>query len=130
MFAISNIAKKLLTKLKSKAYRDAYVAEHARRGIAYQIRALRDQKGWNQGKLSNLLGKPQSVVSRLEDPSYGKVSVQTLLEVASVFDLALQIKFVSYSTFLQQTRDLTAAAMQVASFTDDHGRPSSPRDSS
>ena len=119
MFSISNISNKLLAKLRRKPYRDAYVSEHVRRGIAAQIRALRDQRGWNQGKLSSELGKPQSVVCRLEDPGYGKVTVQTLLEIASVYDVALQIRFVSYGSFLQQTRNLTSASMQVASFQDD-----------
>lgn len=108
-----------MAKLGRKAYRAAYVGEHVRRGIATQIRAMRDQRGWNQGKLSAELGKPQSVVSRLEDPSYGKVTVQTLLEVAATFDVALQIRFVPFSTFLQQTRDVTARSMQVVSFSDD-----------
>jgi hypothetical protein len=116
---ISSVSKKLLDKLKRKAYRSSYVGEHVRRGIATQIRAMRDQRGWNQGKLSAELDKPQSVVSRLEDPSYGKVTVQTLLEVAATFDVALQIRFVPFSTFLTQTRNLSTQSMQVISFDDD-----------
>jgi transcriptional regulator with XRE-family HTH domain len=116
MFSISSISKKLIEKLRRKPYRDAYVSEHVRRGISAQIRSMRDQRGWSQGKLSNLMEKPQSVVSRLEDPNYGKVTIQTLLEVAATFDVALSIRFVSYPTFLAQTRDLTGAAMQVDSF--------------
>jgi hypothetical protein len=119
MFTTSSISKKLIEKLGRKAYRAAYVGEHVRRGIAAQIRAMRDQRGWNQGKLSTEMGKPQSVVSRLEDPSYGKVTVQTLLEVAATFDVALQIRFVPFSTFLQQTRDVSTRSMQVVSFSDD-----------
>jgi transcriptional regulator with XRE-family HTH domain len=119
MFTISNFSKKLMEKLSRKGYRAAYVGEHVRRGIAAQIRAMRDQRGWNQGKLSKELGKPQSVVSRLEDPSYGKVTVQTLLEVAATFDVALQIRFVPFSSFLQQTRDVSTRSMQVVSFSDD-----------
>jgi transcriptional regulator with XRE-family HTH domain len=129
VFATSKVAKALWQKLRQKNYRDAYVAEHVRRGIAHQIRALRDQRKWNQGRLSQLLGKPQSVVSRLEDPSYGKVTVQTLLELASVFDVALQVRFISYSSFLQQTRDLTISSMKVAGFDKDlgmSGRTDSP----
>ena len=119
MFTISSISKKLIEKLGRRAYRAAYVGEHVRRGIAAQIRAMRDQRGWNQGKLSTEMGKPQSVVSRLEDPSYGKVTVQTLLEVAATFDVALQIRFVPFSSFLQQTRDVSARSMQVVSFSED-----------
>jgi predicted XRE-type DNA-binding protein len=122
VFATSKVAKALWQKLRQKNYRDAYVAEHVRQGIARQIRALRNQRAWNQGRLSQLLGKPQSVVSRLEDPSYGKVTVQTLLDLASVFDVALQVRFISYSSFLQQTRDLTISSMKVAGFNKDLGK--------
>jgi transcriptional regulator with XRE-family HTH domain len=129
VFASSKVAKALWQKLRQKNYRDAYVAEHVRQGIAHQIRALRNQRDWNQGRLSQLLGKPQSVVSRLEDPSYGKVTVQTLLELASAFDVALQVRFISYSSFLQQTRDMTISSMKVAGFNKDlgmSGRSESP----
>ena len=95
------------------------MAEHVRRGIAYQIRAMRDQVGWSQGKFAGELKKPQSVVSRLEDPGYGKVTVQTLLEVAKAFDVALQIRFVNYSLFLRDNQDRTATALRVTSFNDD-----------
>jgi transcriptional regulator with XRE-family HTH domain len=121
VLAIFNVAKKLLRKLQRPAYRHAYVAEHVRRGIAYQIRALRDQRSWNQGTFSKRLDKPQSVVSRLEDPSYGKVTVQTLLEIAAVFDVALEVRFVSYSSFVQRTRDVSTPSMRVPEFKDDLG---------
>lgn len=109
---------RLVQKLRKRAYRRAYVGEHVRRGIAHQIRALREDPGrdWNQGELSKRLGKPQSVVSRMEDPSYGKLTVQTLLEVAAVFDVALSIRFVSFPAFVAQIRDLTEESMQVESF--------------
>ena len=119
MFAISSIGRKLLEKLQRRAYRHAYLAEHVRQRIAYQVRALRVQRRWNQGKLSNLLGKPQSVVCRLEDPSYGKLSVQTLLEIANVYDVALEVRFVPYSLFLQKSRDVSPISMQVPEFKDD-----------
>lgn len=121
MFWISKLGKGLREKLARRGYRNAYVAEHVRRGVAYQIRALRDQRGMNQGALAKLLNKPQSVVSRIEDPGYGKLSVQTLLEVAAAFDVALMIKFVSHSTFMQNTRNLTTSSMEVPSFDADVG---------
>lgn len=116
MFAISDVWRKLLDKLKKKSYRSAYVGEHVRQGIAYQIRALRDQRDWKQGELACRLQKPQSVVCRLEDPNYGKVTIQTLLKVASVFDVALLVKFVDFPTFLRETRDVTSKSMEVDSF--------------
>jgi hypothetical protein len=67
------------------------------------------------------VGKPQSVACRLEDPDYGKVTIQTLLEVANVFDVALRVRFVPYSTFVRNTRDVSSASMQVPEFKDDLG---------
>jgi transcriptional regulator with XRE-family HTH domain len=121
VFAISKISKKLLEKLQRKPYRHTYLAEHVRRGIAYQIRALRDQRKWKQGTFAKYLGKPQSVVCRLEDPTYGKVTIQTLLEIANVFDVALEVRFLPYSTFICNTRDVSVPAMQVPEFKDDLG---------
>jgi transcriptional regulator with XRE-family HTH domain len=116
VFGMLSVGKKLLDRLRKPAFRRAYTAEHVRRGVAYQIRALRDHRGWNQGRFAKEIGKPQSVVSRLEDPSYGKYTIQTLLEIASVFDVALQVRFVSFSEFLRQTRNVSTAAMLVETF--------------
>ncbi|MGH6841962.1 MAG: helix-turn-helix domain-containing protein [Methylocella sp.] len=116
MFA--NLSNRLFEKLKSKSYREAYVAEHVRTGIAYQIRALRTQRGWSQKRLAEEMGKPQSVVSRLEDPDYGKVSVQTVLDGAAAFDVALLVQYVSFPEFLRRTRDVSPEGLRVDSFDD------------
>jgi transcriptional regulator with XRE-family HTH domain len=113
---IATLSKRLFEKLRRKPYRDAYVAEHVRTGIAYQVRNLRDQRGWAQKKLAETMEKPQSVVSRLEDPDYGKLSVQSLLEVASAFDVALLIQYISYPEFLRCTRDVSPQALEAESF--------------
>jgi len=121
VFVISSLGKKLLERLQRKSYRHAYLAQHVRRGVAYQIRALRDMRQWKQGLFAKLLGKPQSVVSRLEDPDYGKMTLQTLLEVANVFDVALEVRFVSYSSFVGNSRDVSVESMRVPDFKDDLG---------
>ena len=113
---IVNLTRRLFEKLNRKRYRDAYVAEQVRSGIAYQIRALREQRDMQQGEFAEALGKPQSVVSRLENPDYGKLSLSTLLEVASTFDVALIVKYVSFPEFLRLTRDVSPEALKVDSF--------------
>lgn len=120
---IANLSKRLFEKLKSKSYRGAYVAEHVRTGIAYQIRALRTQRGWSQKRLAEEMGKPQSVVSRLEDPDYGKVSIQTLLEGCAAFDVALVVQYVSFPEFLRRTRDVSPEALRADSFDEQQLRP-------
>ena len=114
--ALTTWSEKLVAKLSDKAYRVAYVQQHVKTWIAYQIRALRDQRGWNQGKLAAEMQKPQSVVSRIEDPDYGKLTLQTLFEVASAFDVAVVITFVDYKTFLAKSRNVSRSEMRVASF--------------
>lgn len=108
--------KTLLIKLQNKKYRDAYVSAHVRNGIPYQIRALRDQRKWSQGELEKRSGKPQNVISRLEDPNYGKMSIPTLLDLAAAFDVALLVKFVPFSQLLSEVKDLSPEALSAQSF--------------
>jgi transcriptional regulator with XRE-family HTH domain len=103
-------------KLRSKEYRDAYIATLARATIAYQIRELREQAGLTQSELAAILGKPQSVVSRLENTHYGKMTVQTLLDLASAFDVALDVRFCSFRDFLDRNTDKSSVALRVPSF--------------
>ncbi len=105
-------------KLKIKEYRDSYVASHVKRWVSRQIRVLREQpeRGWKQGELASRLGKPQSVVSRLEDPSYGKMTINTLLELAAVYDIALIVKFVSFRRFRAEMSRLGTDALTVPDF--------------
>lgn len=104
--------RKDLAKFDRKAYRDGYLQAKIRGMIAYQMQALREKTGLNQTDFAKKLGKTQSVVSRLEDTEYGRVSVQTLLDVACALDIALVVKFASYPDFLFQTRDASVSALQ------------------
>jgi hypothetical protein len=72
------------------------------------------------------MGKPQSVVSRLEDPDYGKVSIQTVLDGAAAFDVALLVQYVSFPEFLQRTRDVSPEALRVDSFDERQRFPMAP----
>ena len=110
------LSKIIIEKLARKDYRDAYVAESVRTGISYQILAIRGHRGWSQRKLAEVLKKPPSVVCRLEDPDYGRLSIQTLLEIASAFDVAPIVQFVTYPEFLRRTRDISPDALNAESF--------------
>lgn len=84
--------------------------------LAHQIRIIRTQRGLTQAALAKQLGTTQAAVSRLEDPSYGKVSLSTLFDLARVFDTGLQVRFVSMVKMLRDTWQPSIAAMQVRSF--------------
>jgi transcriptional regulator with XRE-family HTH domain len=101
-----------LKNFDSKKYRDGFMQSRVRGYIAYQMQALREKFNMTQGAFADLTGKKQSTISRLEDTEYGRVSVQTLLDVASGADVALIVKFVSYPEFLDQTRLMGTEALQ------------------
>ena len=86
---------KTFLRMKSRASaRHAYVEAEVITGLAHQIRAIRMQRGWSQGDLAKLLGTTQTAVSRLEDPSYGRYSLKTLMDLAKVFDAGMQLSLI------------------------------------
>jgi transcriptional regulator with XRE-family HTH domain len=97
---MSGLVSAIRDELENKEFRDSYVAENVRRGLAYQITALREARGWSRAELARQAGMPQSNVHRWEDPTYGKYSVSTVIKIASIFDIGLAIKFVSFEELL------------------------------
>lgn len=106
-------------RLESKRARDAYVAAELINGIASQIRVLRQQRGWSQKELAEKLGTTQGVVSRLEDPSYGRFSIKTLLELGSIFDVSILARFLPFSQAIPATWDTRREALEADAFDED-----------
>lgn len=104
----------LLEKFQDKAYRDSYVASHTRRFLARQMRKFRGER--SQEEFGVVIDKRQTVVSRLEDPKYGKWTLQTLFEVASKLDVAVVVRFVDFSTFMKLTNDMSDEASRPAAY--------------
>jgi transcriptional regulator with XRE-family HTH domain len=107
-----------IQKFSDKLYRDGYLQTQVRSGIAYQIQALREKTGLNQTDFADKIGKKQSFVSRLESTEYGRVSVQTLLDIACKLDVALVVQFTTYPDFLARTADMSSAALQPDTITE------------
>lgn len=111
---------KTFLRMKNKASaRHAYLEAEVITGLAHQIRAVRLQRGLTQGALAERMATTQAVVSRLEDPSYGRYSLKTLMDLAKTFDTGLQVRFVSFVTMLAQTYVPDAKAREVVSFEDE-----------
>lgn len=106
----------LLAKLRKKEYRDAFRSSSVRYRIALQTRALRKAIFGSQKKLGEAVGKPANVISRLENPSYGKATIQTLLELAAAFDIGLIIKFARFEEVIKHSEDLDDIALLEPSF--------------
>ena len=63
----------LAKKLRSKKYRDSYLSSHIRMFLANQLASLQGEM--SQQEFGQLLGKPQPIVSRLQNPDYGKIQL-------------------------------------------------------
>jgi len=104
----------LVEKFSDKAYRDLYIASHTRRFLARQMRKFRGNK--SQSEFGDLIGRRQTVVSRLEDPKYGKWTLQTLFAVARKLDVAVVVGFVDFPTFLRFTEHISEHASDPKEF--------------
>lgn len=102
--------------------RAAFVEAEATTAIAHQIRILRQQRQWTQHDLARLLKTTQAAVSRLEDPSYGRLSIKTLLDLAHTFDTGLQVKFVSLVEQFRASRKIDRSSMEVEPFSEEAER--------
>jgi hypothetical protein len=99
----------LAEKFRDKRYRENYVAGHTRQVLARQMRNFRGEL--SQGEFGELIGKRQTVVSRLENPNYGAWQLRTMFEVARKLDLAVFARFVDFKRFLQYSNDLSDDAL-------------------
>lgn len=113
---------KVFRRMRDPRARRAYVEAEVASGLAHQIRALRVQRGWTQKELAEKLGTTQAAVSRLEDASYGRPSIKTLLDVSAAFDVALQVRFVSFVRLLQETSDVSREHLEVEPFDEEAQR--------
>ena len=105
---------RLADQMRDKRYRDSYVASHARRTLAQQMRKLRGDD--SQASFAEKVSKRQTIISRLENPSYSGWSLRTMLEVAQALDIAVFIRFVDFPTFLKYSGDLSDNALRPAPY--------------
>jgi transcriptional regulator with XRE-family HTH domain len=111
----------LAEKFKNKEYRDAFVAEQIFSRLPLKIRSIREEQELTQRQLGELADMAQTWVSKLEDPNYGKLTISTLLKLASAFDVGLHIDFVPFSKVLDGAMRLRSQSFCVPKFEEDKG---------
>lgn len=111
---ISQKVKQIAAQLTNEDFRKSFMESNVKMSVATQIRALRGDK--SQAEFGRMLNQTQSVVSRFEDPDYGKWTLQTLLGVVTSLDLALVVKIVDYPTFLRSTSDYDRESLAPESY--------------
>lgn len=97
-------------------YREGYMEACVEQNIAWQIKFNREFRGLSQIKLSEMIGTKQSAISRIEDPSYGKTNIATLLKIANAFKCALSIKLISFSELAEESKKFSKTQSIVKSF--------------
>jgi len=111
-------SEEFITQIADPEDRREFVRDQVRTRFAMLIRALREQEGreWSQSELGRRMEKPQSVVSRIEDPDYGRLSLETMFEVAEAFDLPLWVDIPEWDTWLQRSKEVGRAELERKSF--------------
>ena len=107
----------LLENLKDKEYRKAFVDAHINNGISFQIRSMRGDL--TQGQVGELAGMKQEQISRLENPNYGRFTLNTLKEIAAAFDVALTVRFVPFSDLVKWDINLSSESLNVPRYDED-----------
>ena len=113
---VSRSLEKTIQRLNRRSARQAFTEAEAVTAIAHQIRVVRQQRGMTQKDLARQLNTTQAAISRLEDPSYGRFSIKSLIDIAKVFDVSLQVRFVSTVKLLIDTRRVTKEQLEVPDF--------------
>ncbi len=79
--------------LKNKEFRQAFEEEKVFASLAIQIARLREKQGLSQKDLARRLHTSQQMISRIEHPENGSLSVATLIKLAQAFRKKLDIRF-------------------------------------
>jgi transcriptional regulator with XRE-family HTH domain len=109
----------LLTRLRNQEYREAFISSTISSTIAYQIRGLRKRLVLDQAALGALAGMKQTAISRLENPDYGNLSVNTLKRIARALDVGLIVRFAPFSEILRWRLAMSQGDMAPAVFSED-----------
>ena len=111
---------KLIERLQSKDYRDAFVGSLVNMRIPVQIRALREHRGWTQQELAEKSQMLQPRISAMERPGGSKLNLETLRRVASAFDCGILVRFVPFSELTRWFEEFDPESFNVSDFEHDH----------
>src|ERR1700679_2342087 len=100
---------RLAEEFRDKDFRDMYVEAYSRQLLARKMREFRGDQ--SQSDYGDTIDKTQTVVSRLEDPSYTGWSARTLFEIARKRNVAAVMCFMDFPTFLRYSEDMSEAKL-------------------
>lgn len=77
---------------QSATFAQEYQAANQQLQIGVEVQKLRDTLGMSQREFANLVGKPQSTISRIESGKMN-VSMKVLTEIAEATNQKITVKF-------------------------------------
>jgi transcriptional regulator with XRE-family HTH domain len=116
---MSELVDTLRQEFQNEDYRHAYAEECVNTMIATQIRVLREEREMSQSGLANKAGMAQPRLSVMESADYSNWSVNTLKRLARAFDLALSVRFESFSEVILEFKEMSKENLSRPSFKDD-----------
>lgn len=116
---ISLTMKAIWRKMKSKEYREAFVAAQISNTISAQIHTMRQVRGWTQNELASRCDMRQPRISALEDPDFDNVEIGTLRRVASAFDVGLIVRFAPFSEVARLSSSMKPSDFNVEGYEKD-----------
>jgi ribosome-binding protein aMBF1 (putative translation factor) len=84
----------LKKKLEDPEFKKAFDEEELFANIAIQIAKIRQKKGMSQKELAKLIDTKQQAISRIENVSYRRYSINTLSRIARAMNKRLKVSFV------------------------------------
>ena len=111
-----NINSPLVTELRDKTYRDAYVQSQIRTMLPFQLRSLRTSKGFSQEYVAERAGMAQPRISDLERPTGRMPNLETLCRIVSALDVALEVRFVPFSELIRNSEGFDPDNFSVKTF--------------
>lgn len=116
---MSELVDKLRNEFQDEEYRHSYVEECLNTMIASQIKVLREQREMTQSALAKKAEMLQPRLSIMENADYSSWSVSTLKRLARALDLALSVKFESFSDVILDFEEMSRETLSRTSFKDD-----------
>ena len=120
---ITNKHWEFMDGLEDKEYRRVFAEEHVGTGLAFQIRRMREARGWTQEEIAQRTEKAQETISQWENPSYGRYSLSTLKQLAAAFDVALLVRLVSFSELADWTVDVNPQRLTPPGYEEERQMP-------
>lgn len=111
----------LIQRLREKSRRDNFINNVLGTTLSAQVFGMRKSRDWSQTELAKRAGTGWRQIALLEDTDDERYSLATLKKVACAFDVALMVKFVSYSELIDWHLGFSESDLSVLSFDLDDG---------